>query len=188
MPIETELKLRVESHEEVRRRLQEADASLIETGLETNRIYDRPDGSLRKRGCGLRLRSVLFADGKESRATLTFKGPRRAMAFKSREELEVGVDDADAMERLMEGIGFVQVLRYQKRRESWQLDECRVDLDEPARIGLFVEIEGPDERTIRRVQHKLKLDGQGDVAPTYVGMLVAFCKANGITSRTLDLP
>jgi adenylate cyclase class 2 len=188
MSVETELKLRVEAHGPVRQRLRDVGARFIEAVVETNGIYDRADGMLRKRGCGLRLRWVTLVGGKRGRATLTFKGPRLATALKSREELEVGVADAEALARLLEGIGFVPILRYQKRRESWELDGCRVELDEPARIGLFVEIEGSDERTIRAVQGKLRLDGSGAVATSAVGMLLAYCEAPGIADRTLNLP
>lgn len=163
MSVEIEVKLRVESHGPVRQRLKDVGAGFIEAVLETNYIYDRPDSSLRKRGCGLRIRSVTPAEERASRATLTFKGPRNATALKSREELEIGVSDAESMARMLEGMGFVRVLRYEKRRESWELDGCRVELDEPARLGLFVEIEGPDERIILAVQRKLGLDQSREV-------------------------
>lgn len=188
MPVEIELKLRVESHGPVRQRLRDVGARFIEAVVETNRIYDRADGMLRKRGCGLRLRSAVTVDGNTSRATLTFKGPRLATALKSREEIEVGVTDAVSLARILEELGFVPVLCYQKRRESWQLNECRVELDEPPRIGLFVEIEGPDDRSIRAVQTALELDKAGEVPTSYVGMLVAYCEAHGIADRTLNLP
>lgn len=186
MSVEIELKLRVESHGPVRQRLKEVGAGFLEAVLETNHIYDRPDGLLRKRGCGLRMRSAVPLDGAASRATLTFKGPRLATTLKSREELEIGVSDAEALARMLEGIGFVRILRYEKRRESWELDGCRIELDEPARLGLFVEIEGPNERTILAVQGKLRLDHAREIPTSYVGMLVAYCEANGITDRTLN--
>ena len=136
----------------------------------------------------MRMRSVTAVGEKASRATLTFKGPRFATALKSREELEIDVSDAEALARMLEGVGFVQILRYEKRRESWELDGCRVELDEPARLGLFVEIEGPNERTILAVQAKLRLDQSHEVLTSYVGMLVAYCEAYDIMDRTLNLP
>jgi predicted adenylyl cyclase CyaB len=188
MSLETELKLRVESHGPVRQRLKDVGARFIEAVVETNRIYDRADGMLRKRGCGLRLRTALPLDGTTSRATLTFKGPRLATALKSREEIEVGITDAISLAQVLEELGFVPILCYQKRRESWQLNGCRVELDEPARLGLFVEIEGPDEGSIRAVQTALELDKACEVPTSYVGMLMAYCEAYGIADRTLNLP
>ena len=188
MPRELEAKLRVESHEPVRSRLQSVAAALLGGVLETNRIFDRPDGSLQKRGYGLRVRSTVAERTAESSATLTVKGPIAAGPFKSREELEVNVSDADAVSRMLELLGFVPILRYEKRRESWRLDECRIELDEPPHIGLFVEIEGPDEASIQRVQEKIGLGEATHVRASYVRMLAAYCDAHGITSRSVRFP
>jgi predicted adenylyl cyclase CyaB len=107
--------------------------------------------------------------------------------FKSREELEVQVSDAETTARMLEQLGFVQILRYEKRRESWQLDPCRVELDEPPRIGLFVEIEGPDEDSIRQVQKKIGLGDAQHVKASYVAMLAAYCDEHDVHSRVLEL-
>jgi len=188
MPLEIELKLRVESHGPVRQRLRDVGARFIETVVETNRIYDRADEMLRKRGCGLRLRWLTLADGGRGRATFTFKGPRMAAALKSREEIEVGVTDGEGLAKVLERLGFGPILHYEKRRETWEHDGCRIELDEPARLGLFVEIEGPDERSIRAVQTVLELDKACEVPTSYVGMLSAYCEAYDILDRTLNLP
>ena len=91
MAHEIEAKLRVESHEPVRRRLQALGAGLLTRALETNHIFDDPDGSLRGRGYGLRIRSALDMATNEPYHTLTLKGPVAAGPFKSREELEVQI-------------------------------------------------------------------------------------------------
>ena len=148
MPLEIEAKLRVESLDPVRERLRAAGAELLGCVLEANRIFDRPDGSLRRGGCGLRVRSCVAESGDAPPATLTFKGPIVPGAFKSRDEVEVSVGDADVAVRILEALGFVVILAYRKRRESWRLRDCRVELDEPPHIGLFVEIEGPDDAAI----------------------------------------
>ncbi|MCH7886073.1 MAG: CYTH domain-containing protein, partial [Planctomycetes bacterium] len=74
MAVETEAKFRVESHDPIRQRLRAAGARSLGTVLETNLILDRPDGSLRRQGCGLRLRTSQPLEGETARTTLTFKG------------------------------------------------------------------------------------------------------------------
>ncbi len=187
MPLEVEAKLGVPSHEPVRARLRSMGAEPTGDVMEWNYIYDRPDGSLRGAGMGLRVRAVTAVESGELRATLTVKGPVIGGAFKSREEQEVDIDDADTMVRMLEMVGFVPILRYQKRRERWTLCDCRIELDEPPIIGLFVEIEGPGERAIRRVQRELGLGEMAHIRSSYVRMLLEHCQTHGVTDRTLCL-
>ena len=187
MAREIEAKLRVTAHAPVRERLRSSGAVHLGRVLETNLIFDRPDGSLRARGCGLRIRtSADTATGKQCHR-LTLKGPVGRGEFKSREELEVEIGDADVAADILQQLGFVRVLSYQKRRESWRVGECRVELDEPPHIGLFVEIEGPDEVAIRVVRDRLGLSDAVHEKASYVRMLTAWCDEHGVTDRVLRL-
>jgi len=186
--LEIETKLRVEAHEPVRARLRAAGATRLGEVIEWNEIFDRADGSLRQSGVGVRVRSAAPTDGGTPRATLTVKGPRQAGALKRREEREVEVSDGGAAGRILHLLGYVSILRYEKRRESWSLGDCRIELDEPPRIGLFVEIEGPDEPSIRRVQETIGLGHLEHLQASYVRMLSAYCEEHGIADRSLRLP
>jgi adenylate cyclase class 2 len=188
MSREIEAKFRVDAHEAVRERLRRLDATRLGRLLETNRIFDRPDGSLRDHGCGLRIRATLDDETRECRAILTFKGPVVAGAFKSREELEIQISDAETAARMLEALGYVLILIYEKRRESWRLGDCRVELDEPPHIGLFVEIEGPTEAAIQKTQAHLGLRGTAHIRASYVRMLAEYCDKHRMTTRVLNLP
>lgn len=188
MPIETELKFRVESHMAVRSRLSTIGARYLQRVVETNWILDFADGSLQKQGCGLRVRLSIEHGTGNQETELTFKGPRAAGPFKTREELQTIVDDPEMVLKILAMLGLHPVLRYEKRRESWETGGCRIELDQPPEIGFFVEIEGPGGTEIREVQQQLGLEA-GDVEPSsYVGLLLAHCKASGIRERTLELP
>lgn len=187
MPTEIEAKLRVESHAPVRERLRAVGAECLGSVLETNLIFDRPEGSLRQTGYGLRVRRMANVDSGESSATLTVKGPVVPGPFKSREELEINISSADTAARMLGLLGFVQVLRYQKRRESYRFGDCRIELDEPPHVGVFVEIEGPTESAIQAVQKKLNLMGLPHVKASYPSMLAAYCDEHGIADRVLNL-
>ncbi len=187
MAMEIEAKFRVASHDGVRERLRGMNAECCGVVIETNVILDRPDGSLRHAGCGLRVRSTRAADGSVGVATLTFKGPRKPGPLKSREELEVTVGEGAMAERIMASCGFVTMLWYEKRRESWIVGDCHVELDEPPHLGLFVEIEGPGEAAIAKVQTALGLGGEAHVRESYVRMLIEYCRDHGIVERRLEL-
>ena len=185
--LEIEAKYRVASHGPIRERLIAAGAESLATVLEINEIFDAVDGSLRRRGCGVRVRSTIDEKTQSRSATMTFKGPVRPGPFKAREEQEVGVSDAETASRILHGLGFVRVLRYEKRRESWRLDDCRIELDQPPHIGLFVEIEGPGEAAITAAAVRLGLDGAVHEKASYVRMLHAYCVEHGITDFSLRM-
>jgi len=186
MPLETELKLRVQSHEPARERLRALGARCLGNALEENIILDRPDGSLRGRGMGLRVRLAVPEGGGEPVATLTLKGPRLPGVMKSRPEYEVVVDDHGVVLQILHTLGFLPILKYEKRRESWLLGECRVELDEPVHIGRFIEIEGPDTDAIRAAQRDLSLEDCENQPSSYVHMLLTYCAEHGIADRVVS--
>ena len=171
----------------MRERLRAAGGEFGGIMLETNRILDRTDGSLRRAGCGLRVRSAKVLEGTGGGAKMTFKGPAQPGAFKTREEVEVFVEDAEAAVAVLERLGYVKILEYEKRRERWRLGGCVIELDEPARLGLFVEIEGPDDEIIREVQRRLGLEGSKHLTASYVEMASRYCEENGIVDCRLTI-
>lgn len=171
MPVELECKVRVSSLAEVRETLRAAGAEYLGRGLETNRLFDREDSALRDSGCGLRIRSVTAEDGPSILATLTFKGPRQPGPFKCREELEVTLGDPAAMAAILRSLGYGERILFEKRRETWLLASCRVELDELPVLGTFVEIEGPDGATIQQVRQQIGLADQEALSQSYVSMV-----------------
>lgn len=173
MPIELECKVRVPSLVPIRDRLRAAGAKYVGRVLETNRLFDRPDGSLQQAGCGLRVRSVEVLDGRGPAASLTYKGPRTPSMFKRREEIEVDIGDSEAMTEVLHALGYTERVVFEKRRESWLLGPCRVELDELPKLGTFVEVEGPDEAAIRTGMGALGFSESGSIKQGYVSMVAA---------------
>jgi adenylate cyclase class 2 len=180
MNVEVEAKLKVDSHEPVRSRLRDAGAEFLCAGLESNRHYDSPDGRLRASDSVLRIRSFQATEGESPGATLTYKGPRVPGKVKRRPEIEVGIADPDTAGKLLEALGFTRISTIEKRRESWRLLGCRVELDEVPYLGTFVEIEGPDEERIGHTQRVLRLDHLDHVGPGYVALLFEYCRKHDL--------
>jgi adenylate cyclase class 2 len=103
---------------------------------------------------------------------LTYKGARRVQdGLKIREEIETEVKDADALQLLLERLGFRPVFRYQKYRETWSLHDQTVVVDETP-IGDFVEIEGAREG-IHRVAEALGFSRADYLTDSYVALFFA---------------
>src|SRR5262249_6523513 len=150
MPVEIETKLRLQSHDAVRGRLIALSADPLGRLLEINHLLDRLDGSLRASDRAFRIREyrVLEAGPSPTRSVVTLNGPSLPGNDKSREEIEFDISDAQAALQMFAALGFAEKLCFQKRRETWQLDRCKVELDEIPHLGRFVEVEGPDESAV----------------------------------------
>lgn len=99
-------------------------------------------------------------------ATLTFK--RRipgASAIKQQREEETDVADPEAMEAILEALGFTAALVYEKRRQTWRLGKTEIVID-VLPFGLFMEIEGRVNE-IKAVERKLGLKGLKAEHATY---------------------
>lgn len=179
MPIEIEAKMKVESFEPVLAALREHHAKPLGEHIETDAFFDTPDHALLAADKGLRLRVAVDVQSNKGEALLTHKGPVGHGQLKKRQEIQTPVADPQAMAKLLEQLGFVQFLRYQKRRQSWLLDSCRVELDEIPHLGKFVEIEGPSDEAVMNVRQKLRLASLTLIKTSYVAMLSAHLQESG---------
>ena len=185
MPVEIEAKMSVESFEPVRTRLRECGARETGRRFEVNTFFDTEDRSLLAADEGLRLRLERNVPGGAERHVVTYKGPRQMGQLKSREEVEVEVAPGDQAIKLLEMLGYHRTLSFEKRRESWELDRCKVELDELPHLGHFVEVEGPDERTVLAVRERLGLAHRPIVKSSYVAMLMSHLQERGQTTRNV---
>ena len=173
MPLETEIKLRVSDHAMMAQRLTRAGAKFIRRELEVNTFLDTPDATLMRGGLGLRVRLARDLASGDERAVITHKGPRQAGPMKIRPETEATVSSYEKAIALLQALGYEVKLSFEKRRDTWELGDCEVVLDElPEPLGKFVEIEGEDEQCVQAVQEQLQLDCAG-VEPEGYAVLVA---------------
>ena len=185
MPIEIEAKMKMADVPALRSRLEAVGAKPAGHVMETNTFFDRPDLSLRKAGQGLRLRVAEDIATGQRQTIITHKGPPVPGPLKTRQETELHVADADAASSLLQQLGFVQMLRFQKRRQSWLLGDCRIELDEVPMLGHFVEVEGPSEDSVQRVCGLLGLDRQPLVTSSYAALLAAHLEVSGDPRREI---
>lgn len=186
MALETELKMRVADHGAVRETLKSAGAKFVKREMEINTFLDTPDNALLKQGRGLRVRSAENLATHERNIIITHKGPRKPGPMKIREETELRAQSYDDAVSLLGVLGFEIKLSFHKRRETWELGDCEVVLDELPTLGLFVEIEGPEEGSVKAIRDRLGLD-EATVEPEGYAVLVAsYLKAAGGTKLTFS--
>jgi adenylate cyclase class 2 len=185
MPVEIEAKIKVDDFASIRAKLKELAATYVADYLETNAIFDTEDRSLLAEDKGLRVRSARDEKTGEEVCTVTYKGPRKHSAMKSREETEMKVESFTAAVHLLQQLRFTQILSFEKRRQSWELGGCKVELDELPHLGCFVEIEGTSEKAIQKVQESLGLGQRPIVKTAYVGLMMTHLQDRGESERAV---
>jgi adenylate cyclase class 2 len=185
MPVEIEAKMKVPDLASVRAQLQMQGAQPKSQVLETNTFFDTEDRSLLARDQGLRLRHTRDQQTHAEISTVTFKGPRLHGQLKNREERELVVGSVKDAMALLESLGFSRVLTFQKRRETWLIEGCHVELDELPYIGVFVEIEGPREQSVLKVREMLHLGDRPLLKASYIALLMAHLQEKGISDRVV---
>jgi adenylate cyclase class 2 len=141
MPVETEIKFRVDDLDGLTQRLKAAGFTLqTPRSFETNVLYDTPDRRMRSRTEILRIRNYA------GRCLLTHKrlpdsGPGED-THKHRIETQTEISNGQALAEVFRSIGLVPAFRYEKWRTEWSDGPGHCVIDETP-IGNYAELEGP---------------------------------------------
>ncbi len=148
---------------------------------EDNATFDTPDRRLQRQGGLLRLR-------RDRHNVLTYKepGPTKHQDFKILCESEVDVSDFAQMYTILEKLGLLPVMRYEKYRETFTYEDAEILLDETP-LGEFIEIEGA-QATIRDIAAQLDLDFKARLTAGYGEIFEAVCTTYNLhlTDMTFD--
>jgi len=169
MCTEIEAKLKVDSLQEIERKLPELGAEFLAEQLQTDYHFDDANTTLTKTDRCLRLRKQIV--GKSESFFLTYKGAKEKSHLKRRQEIEFEIKDADSVHKLLSALGYEQSLIVEKKRRLWKLGDCEVALDQLPLLGDFVEIEGPDEEKIATMQKSLGLTDLPHIIESYASLV-----------------
>ena len=154
---------------------------------ELNIFFDTAQKTLQASGQGLRLRVERRQNNSRQKVIITHKGPRTNSSLKVRSETELVVEDVCSAEALLDALGFVRVLSFEKRRRRWRLDACHVDVDHLPYLGEFVEIEGASEEAVLALREKLGLATEPLISASYAGMLKHYLTQHQMTNDHVPL-
>ncbi|MFI1397733.1 class IV adenylate cyclase [Streptomyces sp. NPDC020681] len=93
-----------------------------------------------------------------TRSTLTLKQVTDSTTIDGTTEIETEVTDLHAMADILRHLGLRKVRCQENYREEWRLDGVAFDFDTWPDLPTFVEIEGPDEASVRQAAALLGLD------------------------------
>ena len=168
--IEKKYRLTAKQREQVLKDLEELGAKFVREDFETNLIYG--GGILEEQKSVLRIRKT------REKSLLTYKRSiQNSSEIKQHIEHETEISDAEAVEQIIKNLGFQLGLVYEKRRQTWLLQNVEIVLDELP-FGLYMEIEGKIT-DIGLAETMLELEDLEVEPETYPKLTFDFGKKNG---------
>jgi adenylate cyclase class 2 len=182
MPVETEIKFRVDDLAALDQKLMAAGFELVTPrSFESNVLYDTADRRLRARTEILRIRNYA------GKWTLTHKrlpeDGRGEDRHKHRVETETGIADGNVLAEVFRSLGLAAAFHYEKWRSEWSdgVGHCVVD-ETP--IGNYAELEGEGE-WIDQTSARLGVDRSSYLTLSYGRLFEQWCANHKSSARDL---
>jgi adenylate cyclase class 2 len=134
--IEVEVKVRINDIKVMENRIEEQGAEYEGMIKQADEYFDFPDMRIFNSGSAFRVRA---ADGNYR---VTYKGVKKDKETTSRAEIEIAIESAEEMIKILENIGFIRLCEIKKKRKVYLLAGLKISLDEVEGLGSFMEIEG----------------------------------------------
>lgn len=167
MPIETEVKIKIDAVEPIKQKLLEMKAELYKKrALQTDIYFGNK--TMKKKGQIMKIRD---------NALLIYKGPsQKKNNIRSNEEIEIMVDNAVHLKQLLEQLDYLQYWKKERYRESYLVNMTQICIDETP-MGNFIEIEGKKDSIIDIAKH-LGFSQKNFIADSYSQLWEEFAKKN----------
>ncbi|WP_407423991.1 class IV adenylate cyclase [Methanobrevibacter sp.] len=137
--IEVEVKARIDSFEDIEKRLNELGALKTKKEFQEDIYFNSPVVDFAKTDEALRIRTTI-KEGNE-RIFITYKGPKIDKKSKTRKEIEMGIDDSEKCAGIFEAIGFERVRAVRKNRQYFSYENFEISLDDVEGLDPYMEIE-----------------------------------------------
>ena len=149
--LEVEIKLKLESIEDMENRLKDSGYTRSEHILETDVYVDTPSDNIRISGKACRVRTIKDLDSGDSCSYLTFKGEKTDTISMTRAEYETQIDSSDTGLAILRELGFYPVkpcvvkerILYTKGKLNACLDRVK-DLEDYLELEIISDADDKD--------------------------------------------
>ncbi|MCI0710509.1 MAG: class IV adenylate cyclase [Chloroflexi bacterium] len=170
MPLEIEAKIYIPHLKDVKAQLSDSSAEIIAPRVhEKNQLFLSPYQDFKTERIVLRLRQ-----DEKSKITYKSPAPQDTAGVHSRVEIETTVGDYEAMDELLQALGYTHGLYYEKYRTIYHFEsipDADIMLDELP-FGNFIEVEGTPD-AIEAVLEELHLTDNHRLSTNYAGIFEA---------------
>lgn len=137
--IEVEVKAKIDSFDIMRKRLENLNAKKVKTEYQEDIYFNSPVCDFVETDEALRIRKTK-TDTYE-KIFITYKGPKIDSESKTREEVEMEIEDETKCKKIFENLGFEEVRTVIKNREYYKIDNYEISLDDIKGLDSYMEIE-----------------------------------------------
>lgn len=158
--IECEVKLKIENPIEIKRKILALDFTEYESLTETDTYFDNEKGDIRGNDKALRIRETINHTKDLTYCQINLKEKKLDNKSMSRHEFESDIAYADAMTRILEGIGYYpvspQVIKHRTVLRSSFINAC---IDSVEGLGDFLELEAIVATEEQKESELMRIEG-----------------------------
>jgi adenylate cyclase, class 2 len=137
--------------QDIREKLRCAGATLVKKNFMQKRVtLNLPKGN-EVEGGWLRIRD------EGDRITMSYKVVS-GNKIEDQKEIQLIINDFKTAEKFLEEIGCIKKAYQESKREIWKIGEVEICIDEWPFLEPYVEIEGPNEESVKEVAKKIGLE------------------------------
>lgn len=179
---ELEIKIKLDDRQALIKKAEGLGARKLDEGIEFDIMYNDAAGSCdfdNPKGKHLRLRKAPYGN------LLTYKekGPRHEHLL-DRTEIQTPVSDYEAMDQILQKLGFYHFRVKEKHTAKYQLDGFVLEFHKLPFLGDFLEIEA-GEQELTDILSKLGLNIKQGINKGYSILFRDFCRVKGLPE---DIP
>lgn len=137
--IEVEVKAKINSFEEMEKRLAEIGAEKTKKEFQEDIYFNSPVVDFAQTDEALRIRTT--REDENQHIFITYKGPKIDSKSKTRKEIEMGIEDSQKCSDIFEAIGFKNVRTVRKNRQYYSYENFEISLDDVEGLNPYMEIE-----------------------------------------------
>lgn len=175
--IEVEVKAAISNFDSIKKKLNAINAKLSHVEYQEDIYFNSPIRNFAKTDEALRIRKTIIDENVS--IFITYKGAKIDKSSKTREEIELKVQDAEKIAEIFNKLGFKKAAVVCKTRTIYTLKEYIISLDDVQGLKPYMEIEIDLEddtsfqnalKNIYEIFHKLGID-EGFERTSYLELL-----------------
>ena len=137
--IEVEVKAKIENFVDMEKKLKNLGAIKSKKEYQEDIYFNSPIVDFANTDEALRIRTT--EENKKTNIFITYKGPKIDSKSKTREEIEITIEDSAKCSKIFQHLGFTEVRAVRKNRQYYTYENFEISLDDVEGLEPYMEIE-----------------------------------------------